>query len=112
MLGKSLKTAHVDITHIDNPTVMIDFEDNAKYMDKIDRSLETLHLFRNDLRGYSRMLNIENGIHQKWVKGIIRLWHKLFGRLERKNLCSHHPILKVFDLYRLGYYLLLTKDDL
>jgi hypothetical protein len=43
------------------------------------------------------------------VRGFIRLWHRLFGALERRNLCSNHPSLNVFKLYKLGYYLSL-KD--
>lgn len=109
--GKALKKANVPIWHIDNPTMMVDFEDNARFMDKIDRSLHTLHTFRNELRGYSRMISIESGIHVGMVKVAIRLWHRLFGGLERRNLCGRHPKLFVFDLYRLGYYIMLTKND-
>lgn len=111
LFGKSLKAAHISIAHIDNPTVMVDFEDNASYMDKIDRSLRTLCQFKSELRGYSRLISFESGIHLDCVKWVIRLWHRVFGPLERRNLCSRHPVLQVFDLYRIGYFLSLTKKS-
>lgn len=104
-LGKKLRNERIPIYHIDNPTLMVAFEDNPTYMDKIDRSLQTLYTFRNDLRGYSRMLNIVRGIHVPGVHWAIRLFHRLFGSLERRHLCGNRPSLRVFDLYRLGYYL-------
>ena len=105
LFGKMLKQRQVAITHIDNPVMMTEFEGNTDYVRKIERSLRTLYTFREELRGYSRILTFDKGIHIGAVKGFIRLWHRLFGRLERRNLCSNRPILKLFNLYRLGYYL-------
>ena len=105
LFGKMLKQRQVAITHIDNPVMMTEFEGNADYVRKIERSLRTLYTFREELRGYSRILTFDKGIHIGAVRGLIRLWHRLFGHLERRNLCSNRPILKLFNLYRLGYYL-------
>jgi len=112
MFGKVLKDNHVSIAHIDNPTMMVDFEDNTQYMEKIERSLRTLYAFKDELRGYSHLLTLVGGIHINAVFLIIRVWHTLFGAIERKILCSHHPILTIFNIYRLGYYLSLTKKRL
>jgi glycosyltransferase involved in cell wall biosynthesis len=105
MLGKELRRHNIPITHIDNPTLMTDFETNPDYIAKIERSLHTLFRFREELRGYSRLLTLVDGIHVGVVKTAIRLWHRLFGTLERRNLCGRRPSLTVFKLYRLGYYL-------
>ena len=87
LFGKMLKQRKVPIMHIDNPVMMTEFEGNADYVAKIERSLQTLYTFRNELRGYSRILTIDQGIHIGLVRGVIRLWHKVFGGLERRNLC-------------------------
>ena len=105
MFGKSMKEHGLSVTHIDNPVVMTDFEPNSSYVAKIERSLRTLHEFRSDLSGYSRILTFSACIHLKPVLWSIRVWHWLFGRLERSNLCGSRPSLRVFDLYRIGYYL-------
>jgi len=110
LFGKMLKQKQIPVTHIDNPVMMTDFETNPDYIAKIERSMRTLHTFRQELRGYSRILTFDDGIHISAVRGLIRLWHRIFGALERRNLCSSRPILKLFSLYRLGYYLTLPKS--
>lgn len=105
LYGKQLKQKHINVVHIDNPVLMTKFESNPDYVLKIEHSLRTLHAFQNDLRGYSRMLTFVSGIHLSVIKDLIRLWHRLFGKAERRNLCGSRPSLLVFKLYRLGYYL-------
>ena len=105
LFGTMLKQQQVCVTHIDNPVMMTEFEPNADYVRKIERSLRTLYTFRNELRGYSRILTFDQGIHIGAVRGMIRLWHWLFGGLERRNLCGKRPCLKLFNLYRMGYYI-------
>jgi len=105
LFGKMLKQQKVPVTHIDNPVMMTEFESNPDYVTKIERSMRTLYTFRHELRGYSRILTFDDGIHISAVRGVIRLWHRVFGTLERRNLCGSHPNLKLFNLYRLGYYL-------
>lgn len=111
LLGKQLKQRRVSVAHIDTPTTMTDFENNPDYMAKIERSLRTLHTFRSDLSGFSPLLTLAEGIHIGPVRTVIRLWHKVFGPIERRWLCGKHPNLTVFKLYKLGYYLSLTKND-
>ena len=105
LYGKMLKQQHINVVHIDNPVLMTKFENNPDYVTKIERSLETLYTFRNELRGYSRLLTFVSGIHLSIVRNLIRLWHKVFKKAERRNLCGSRPSLWVFNLYRLGYYL-------
>ena len=111
LFGKTLKQQQIPVTHIDNPVMMTKFESNPDYVTKIERSMRTLHTFRNELRGYSRILTFDSGIHISAVRWLIRLWHRAFGAMERRNLCGSHPILKLFTLYRLGYYLTIAKGD-
>ena len=105
LLGKTLRQRHIPIIHIHNPVSFSTFESNSQFMDKTEEGLRTLHQFQNDLRGYSRLLTLVSGIHISLILKLIRLWHRLFGRAERRCLCSSHPSLLVFKLYRLGYFL-------
>jgi len=105
LLGKVLHQHHIPILHIDNPLGFCHFETNADFVAKTEEGLQTLYQFRDDLRGYSRLLTFVSGIHLSIVKSIIRLWHRLFRKAERRNLCGSRPSLLIFKLYRLGYYL-------
>ena len=103
--GKTLKADGIMITHIDNPLGFNTFEDNPSFVAKTEEGLRTLHHFQNELRGYSRLLTFVGGIHIPVILFFIRCWHRLFGKWERRNLCGGQPYLRLFSLYKLGYYL-------
>lgn len=105
LLGKSFREQRIPIAHIDNPLGFCTFETNADFVAKTEEGLRTLGQFRDDLRGYSRLLTLISNIHIPAVLTVIRLWHQLFGRLERRNLCGNRPSITVFKLYRLGYFI-------
>ena len=105
LFGKRLKQGGISITHIENPLGFNTFEPNQQFLRKTEEALTTLHDFRDDLRGYSQMLTLTEGIHVGFVKSLIRLWHRLAGPMERRNLSGRHPNLTVFKLYKIGYYL-------
>lgn len=109
LFGKKLRAKGVKITHIDNPLGFSTFEENTQFILKTEEGLRTLHQFQSDLRGYSRLLTLVEGIHLPIILSLIRCWHKLFGKWERKNLCGSHPSLRLFKLYKLGYYLKITQ---
>ena len=109
LLGKTLHQHHVPILHIDNPLGMGTFETNAAFVSKTEEGLRTLYHFRRDLQGYSRML-----VHARRlapIAPIVRLWHRIFAKVERRHLTGQHPTIFVFHLYRLGYFLTLFHDD-
>jgi hypothetical protein len=105
LLGKQLHKQHIPILHIDNPMGFSTFETNEQFVAKTEEGLRTLYQFRSDLRGYSRLLTLVSGIHIPLILWLIRLGHQLFSKAERRNLCSSHPSLIIFRLYRLGYYI-------
>lgn len=105
LFGKQLRADHITITHIDNPMGFCTFESNPDFIAKTEEGLRTLSQFRHELRGYSRILTFVEGIHIPLILWIIRLFHRLFGGLIRRNLCSTHPSLRLFSLYKLGYFL-------
>lgn len=105
LLGKQLKAAHAMMRHIDNPVVMTHYEQNPDYLNKVEHSLHTLHTFRTDLKGYSRLQTTVDGIHLGVVRRLLVFCFQLFGPLVRRRLCGRHPSLQLFQLYRLGYFL-------
>ena len=105
LFGKQLRADHIAITHIDNPMGFCTFESNPDFVSKTEEGLRTLHQFRDELRGYSRMLTLIDGIHIPLILSLIRLFHRLFGSLIRRNLCGPYPSVRLFSLYKLGYYL-------
>lgn len=108
--GKSLKHRGIAINHIDNPVLIADYEPNHVFVAKTEEALRTLHRFRNDLAGYSSMLERVGNMGRFMPMGIFRIWHRLFGKWELANLKGNRPRLFVFNIYRLGYYLSLNDS--
>ena len=107
LFGKAMELGAVPILHIDNPMSFEIFEDNEYFVSKTEEGLRTLYEFRNELQGYSRLLDrIQNLPHTP-----IRWWHKSFGGIERKHLTSRHPSLWVFNLYKIGYFLSIASRN-
>lgn len=105
LFGKELERHSIPIRHNDNPLSFEIFESNADFVNKTEEGLRTLHLFQEELRGYSRLLDITSRLPHI----PIRLWHRLFGWWERRNLTGSHPRLWIFKLYKLGYFLSLPR---
>lgn len=104
--GKILKQRKVEILHIDNPLMMIDFDTNAEYINKVEKDMATLHRFRRELKGYSPLLTAVDTL-KHWVVPIWlwRLFHRLFGGIIRQNLTSGRPFLCLLNTYKMGYFL-------
>jgi len=101
LFGKALQQHHIAIRHIDNPLSFEIFETNADFVSKTEEGLRTLHQFREELRGFSRLIAVTD----KLPHAPFRLWHHFFSGIERRHLTGSHPTLAVFHLYRLGYFL-------
>lgn len=105
IFGKQLRADGITITHIDNPMGFCTFESNRDFIAKTEEGLHTLSQFRSELRGYSRLTTFIDGIHIPLILSIIRISHRLFGGVIRRNLCGQKPSLRLFKLYKLGYFL-------
>lgn len=105
LLGKRLREHGIAIEHIDNPLSFEIFETNEDFVSKTEEGLRTLYRFRDELQDYSRMLQFVN--RHPLLATLIRCWHKMAAKKERRQLCGNAPNLTIFSIYRLGYYLTL-----
>ena len=104
LFGKQLQQHGIDICHIDNPLSFEVFEDNINFLDKTEEGLRTLHQFRDELSGYSRLLDRYASLPH-WP---LQWAYRLFGSSLR-NYLEHHPNVKLFTLYRVLYYAAIDK---
>ena len=109
LFGKQMEQLSIPIMHIDNPLSFERFESNPDFVSKTEEGLRTLHEFRRELQGYSRLLDrVTSSALVRSCQPLIMLWHRLFGHWERANLTGPHPSLRLFKLYKLGYFLTLS----
>lgn len=108
--GKVLQENNIPILHIDNPIWMEGLEDNYHFIEKTEEGLRTLYEFHEELQDYSRLLLTINSLPCPAI-WLIRLWHRLFGTWERRQLTGNHPWLSLFNIYKTGYYLNYSKEE-
>ncbi len=109
LFGKQLKKAGIEIFHIDNPLGFNRFESNQRFLEKTEEGLRTLYEFRNELNGYSRLLELSNRL-QKWhMSGLVRCLYDCFHLSIKKNLQGEKPSLFLFKVYRLTYFFSLMR---
>lgn len=105
LFGAELAKRKTPLLHIDNPLIHIGLESNDVFLQKTETALRTLHTLQGQMAGHSRLHNIALRVQLYHAAGIIVCLFRLTRHLLRRNLLSHHPSLRLFSLYKLGYYL-------
>lgn len=109
LFGKMLTAKGFRITHIDNPILMDDYEDNALYMLKTEEACRTLFLFRDELRGYSKLAACAEKLERRHLGGLLRRMFRLLKKPLRARLVEGRPDVFLFNVYRLLYYVSLEE---
>lgn len=104
MLGRDLEHAGVKVLHIDNPVAYTSFEDNDRYLAKLDEALHTLHCLNSELYGYSPLLRTIESLKRLHLLSLVKWFHLIFRKFEHRILTGRHPKLFLLQLYKLGAY--------
>jgi len=107
--GKMLARQNITICHIDNPLAFCGFDDNETFVRKTEESICTLNEFSEELTGYSSLLDFAERMATYHLCGLVKFWHRLMKKWERRNLISSSPSLLLFKLYKIGYLITIRK---
>lgn len=109
LFGIQLKSLDVVITHIDNPAFHEGLEKNEIFLAKTKQSVDTLkilmeaHPLRYEFPKYIRLANCYLWLKIFGFKCVMGYWFRRHEKILIANLCSDHPSLRMFDLFKLGY---------
>jgi len=105
LFGRELKHRCIPIIHIQNPAIHLGLDTCDVFLSKTRHAVENLSdlinegLIDEDIKLYAWYLRMKK-------TGITRVLHSLFTKFQKtweKQLCSQHPNLMLFDLYKLSY---------
>ncbi len=105
LFGVELEKLHASISHIDNPIVHLGLESNDVFLAKTEVALQTLRTLEGRMNGNSRLQETAHRLQRWKLDGAVRLLYRLFRKAMRSNLLSDKPSLRVFSMYKLGFYL-------
>ncbi|WP_346882817.1 glycosyltransferase [uncultured Algibacter sp.] len=106
------KKNNINIKHIDNPVLHLGLELSETFLKKSEQALDTLHLFVKQ-----KLIEPQDTALSKYAKSLIKfklhylltVVYWIFKTPIKKHLLKNNPSLILFDFYRLGYYLNLSK---
>ena len=105
LFGKRLAESGIEVTHIDNPVLINEFEPNSVFVKKTEEAILTLCRFEQDLEGYSNLKTKVTSLGRYIPLSLFRLWHRIMKNKEKRNLTGSKPSLLLFKLYKLGFFL-------
>lgn len=105
LFGKRLAESGIEVTHIDNPVLINEFEPNSVFVKKTEEAILTLCRFEQDLEGYSNLKTKVAALGRYIPLSLFRLWHRIMMNKEKRNLTGPKPSLLLFKLYKLGFFL-------
>lgn len=117
LFGIALLQHEIEITHIENPVLNGDIETNAVYLKKTEEGINNLLFIEKGIDETSLFktnVSLLDFYHRIKAKGYLLLIDTLYTVLKkpiRWLLLKGFVNLKLFDLYKLGYYSQLRKKE-
>lgn len=108
------KKKKIKLLHIDNPVYHLGLDTSEIFIEKSIKAIDALDLFiKKQLVKPKDTLISRTAFKLKkmGLLGIGTLFFSKFGSLLEKNLKSKTPSLVLFDIYRLGYFCSLLKNN-
>lgn len=105
LFGKNLHEHGIKIIHINNPVTIENYEDNRLFTDKTEEAMRTLYRFKDELQGYSTLSGYAGKIKSYGLTGAVLLLYRLAGKNMKRNLTGNKPVLFLFKIYKLCYYI-------
>ena len=109
LFGIELSNKNAIIRHIDNPLLHVGLESNECFLEKTRAALRNLAAMEKNMQGQSSLLKVYNLLHCMKISRYIGRW---FARKEQsltKRLMKEKPSIKLFFIYKLGYYCFLKN---
>lgn len=103
--GKTLKDNHILIKHIGNPLEYDHFIGNMSFVSKTEESLRTLYQFREELEGYSKIIDYVQRLKRWHLSHLCQKLFPLFSLPIKARLTGNKPSILWFNIYKLLYYI-------
>lgn len=110
MLGKDICAHGYEILHIDNPTLLCNYESNLHFVQKTEEACRTLYHFRKELHGYSKLISFQELVRKTpFAYSMIRAAYPCVSMHIKARLTGKDPSVFLYNLYKLLYF---TRLDL
>lgn len=115
LFGIALAERNIPVTHIENPVLNGDIETNSIFLQKTEEgivnlvSIEKISANPEILHHYIKLLAFKDKLKRKKILGIVLFFFRIFKKPIRWSLEKGFVSLRLFSLYKLGFYASLKK---
>lgn len=108
MFGLELERHRIAVLHIEDPLIHNGLDTNSEFLEKTEIAMHSLHKISSSIPSDGNgIVRVARHLQETKMTWAVRLLFKLLRRPIRKNLLGSHPLLPLFQFYKLGYYLCL-----
>jgi hypothetical protein len=104
ILIQQLKQQEKKIHHIENRLIHLDIDTNKKFLAKTREALRTLHSLPEEKWPNIKFTNLYFKLRKYKMHRIVSLMHILLLPITRRILCSRFACIKLFQIYKIGYF--------
>ena len=109
LFGITLQKNCIKIKHIDNPLVHTGMDTNYSFLKKTEKALHTLYALGDKMQASAFVSRTAHRLRKLHLAWLVLLFHFLFSPLLRLQLLSHHPSILLLQIYKLGYFIKISK---
>jgi len=112
VFAKQLEEHKIEILHIENPVYHLNYETSEAFLKKTEKSLQTLLFLEENKIIDTNTTKLQKAYQQLKKLKLERVFFMIFKRWKGKiikNLLSNNPSIFYFDLYKLGYFIILKS---
>ncbi len=109
LFGKELEKRQIEIFHIENRLLHSGLEENGIFLEKTEQALATLFEIKDKV-GDTPLLHTVNKLERYHLTSLFMRYWKCNRERLRKNLIGNSPSLLKFKIYKLGYYISLSRQ--
>lgn len=104
LFGLELQRQGFSIVHIDNPLIHLGIDSNASFLAKTETALRTLYALGGPMQDFAGASRFQRKLQRAGLSWLFAAAFCMIRPLLRHHLLGHNPSLRVFDVYKLGYY--------
>ena len=110
LFGIALGNRKVKMRHIDNPLRHLGLECNSLFLEKTRAALRNLAAMECTMQGHSSLLKVYRLLHCARLTRCVARWYVKNEQSITARLKGETPPLRLFFLYKLGYYCTLKTE--
>ncbi|MBL7885643.1 MAG: glycosyltransferase [Flavobacterium sp.] len=110
----ALEKEKKEVKHIDNPCFHNGLETSSEFLSKTKMAIQNLVYLsnhKNTLVKQTELVRTYQKISRLQLQKMVILFFNVFKKSIEKNLSSNFPSLFLFDLYKLGWYCVLMRNQ-